>query len=799
MVDLNGKDFKSEFKTRETAGADEKSPSKSQYFSWINSTNEGSTEAQTLTNLEYFRWLRDEYGMQLDIYAWDAGNLDGARGTYENFDSPKIKAQYPNGYEKIGKAAKAIDTKLGVWCGPDGFGDTPEEERARHELMVSLCRDHNFGLFKMDSVCSRLREEKQDAFVEMMKECRKYSPELILLNHRLRLGKGLPYATTFLWNGTETYTDIHIGNKCCAPHHRAYMFHRGNVDGLQRLAEDHGVCISSCSEYFDDELIYQGFGRCLILAPEIYGNPWFLRDHEQTKLARIYNLHRTYRDILVDGMLLPKEYGPSAVSRGNGKTRFITTGNDSWETVTVKLNLNTEIGLERCDGDITVSIHHPYEKYIGTYRYGDVAEVEIAPFRACLIEVSVAECAYPMLTGCSYEVIHEKNGVPTEIKIIASDGKIEKLVNGERSAVDFAIAPFDNTVAVPVKLTDSFERAELPANAEQICETALFTIDNDAFEARERRRAGETAIPEVKAARDAFFDQVRYKMRGCESAFAFDGDEETFFGASLTPHGSEIAFKGGCLRVDFGAEYDADNVVIEYFDIESDDYPYEFIRMTPSYRAQYSTDLDKWEESYLGEIVRVRREVREMNRCSVHNIESIEGSRKRVIYPVNGKIRYFRAPGTHSYMFKIALVKDGHEIELDGAKASNLLPSYRDRSAVGYRSAEVEIPTDARKSAFVAVALDGIHGDEGAYVVGELDGKLYGCPDRAASYPVNPWECAAREEDHHFTYYLPVTEEMRGRKLKLHVMEMDALCENVPVTAYLCESNDEREGTVLEF
>jgi len=799
MTDMNGTEFNANNKTRETAGVDEKSPSKAQYFSWINSTNEGSTEAQTLTNLEYFRWLRDEYGMQLDIYAWDAGNLDGAGGTYENFDSPKIKAQYPNGYEKIGKAAKEIDTKLGVWCGPDGFGNTPESEKARRELMVSLCRDHNFGLFKMDAVCSGLREEKQDAFVEMMKECRKYSPELILLNHRLRLGKGLPYATTFLWNGSETYTDIHITNESTAPHHREYMFRRGNVDGLLRLAEDHGVCISSCSEYFEDELIYQGFGRCLILAPQIYGNPWFLRDYEQTRLARVYNLHRTYRDILVEGILLPELYGPAAVSRGNGKIRLITTGNDSWEPVTVKVNLNAEIGLERFDGDITVSIHHPYEKFVGTYRYGDVAEIEIAPFRACLIEVSAAECAYPMLTGCTYEVLHEKDGVPTEIKIIASEGKIEKLTGGVRSAVDFAIAPFDNTVAIPVKLCADFDRAALPANAEQICETALYTIDNDAFEAREKRRAGETAIPEVKAARDAFFDQVRYKMRGCESSFAFDGDEDTFFGASRTPHGSEIAFKGGCLRVDFGAEYDADNVVIEYFDIESDDYPYEFIRMTPSYRAQYSTDLDKWEESYLGEIVRVRREVREMNRCSVHNIESIEGSRKRVIYPVNGKIRYFRAPGTHSYMFRIALVKDGHEIELDGAKASNLLPSYRDRGAVGYRSAVVDIPADARKSAFIAVGFDGRHGDEGVYVVGELDGKLYGCPDRASSYPVNPWECAATVEDRFFTYYLPVSEEMRGRKVKLHVMEMDAQCENVPVNVYLCESNDEREGTVREF
>lgn len=212
-MDLNGKDFGTENKTRVTAGADERSPSKSQYFSWINSTNEGSTEEQTLKNLDYFKYLKDEYGMQLDIYALDAGNLDGARGTYETFDSPKLKAQYPNGYEVIGNVAKKLGTKLGVWCGPDGFGDTPEQAEARHELMVSLCRDHNFGLFKMDAVCSGLREEKQDEFVSMMKECRKYSPELILLNHRLNLGKGLPYATTFLWNGAETYTDTSINNE----------------------------------------------------------------------------------------------------------------------------------------------------------------------------------------------------------------------------------------------------------------------------------------------------------------------------------------------------------------------------------------------------------------------------------------------------------------------------------------------------------------------------------------------------------------------------------------------------------
>ncbi|MBQ7721099.1 MAG: hypothetical protein IJT56_10995 [Clostridia bacterium] len=39
-------------KTKKTSGADEKTPSKAQYFSWIHSTNEGSTDHQTMANLE---------------------------------------------------------------------------------------------------------------------------------------------------------------------------------------------------------------------------------------------------------------------------------------------------------------------------------------------------------------------------------------------------------------------------------------------------------------------------------------------------------------------------------------------------------------------------------------------------------------------------------------------------------------------------------------------------------------------------------------------------------------------------
>ena len=42
------------------SGAEERTPSRSQYFSWINNTNEGSTEKHTLINLAFFKYLKDE-------------------------------------------------------------------------------------------------------------------------------------------------------------------------------------------------------------------------------------------------------------------------------------------------------------------------------------------------------------------------------------------------------------------------------------------------------------------------------------------------------------------------------------------------------------------------------------------------------------------------------------------------------------------------------------------------------------------------------------------------------------------
>ena len=102
---------------------------------------------------------------------------------------PNSKLSFPTGYRGLTDKASKIGTRFGIWGGPDGFGNTAEEENQRIEMMVSLCRDYKFELFKFDAVCGDLRNNKQDAFIRMMTECRKYSPDLVLLNHRLNLGE----------------------------------------------------------------------------------------------------------------------------------------------------------------------------------------------------------------------------------------------------------------------------------------------------------------------------------------------------------------------------------------------------------------------------------------------------------------------------------------------------------------------------------------------------------------------------------------------------------------------------------
>ncbi len=741
-------------------GATELSPSRSQYFSWINNTNEGSTEAQTLTNLEFFKWLHDEYGMKLDIYAFDAGAID-APNYYGNMQSDKFKTQFPRGFDPIYELAKSFDCRLGVWLGPDGFGDTPAEEQARIDMLVGLCRDYEFALFKMDAVCTQLRPEKRDAFARLMTECRKYSPDLILLNHRLDLGDAVPHATTFLWEGAETYIDVHMANRSrTGTHNRVQAISRGLVPDLQRLTEDHGVCISSCLDFWEDDLVLQAFNRSLILAPEIYANPWFLRDDEFPRLARIYNLHKRYRDIMVRGIVLDESrYGPNSVSRGDEATRLVTLRNLTWEPVTYRVQLDASIGLG-AQGPIELRQFHPTERIIGTFKSGDEVSVEVRPFRSCLLLADTKNTGGVGLVGCDYEVVRDVPGKDVVIRVLGGAGEaseVSLLAAGRtfrKATLDSKplpklLAGETEMIAFPGKADrKSWHRrigapkvGDVPADAETLYESSCFAADNDPLEIRSLRRSGPSSIPQVQKARQAFLDQPIIAERGILQEYLFDGNPSTVYDPLRSMRKSP---ESRVLRVDLGKERHLDCLLLET--------PLEgellHATVTPQHYAETSTDLKTWTPAKL---VQDGRNIR---------IETVP----------HGTLRYLRSNLVPDKLAEIRGFSGETELERVGWRMSYAFPAYRDARQAWTLPFTLD---QAPKGGYLTVACNGTHGVEGAWVALRVDGRYVGAPARAPSYPVNAWEYGVPRTDGNYSYFIPVTPDMVGKSCEVVVLAFD--------------------------
>ncbi|MCP4454590.1 MAG: discoidin domain-containing protein [Planctomycetes bacterium] len=740
-------------------GADERTPAYSQYFSWINNTNEGSTEAQTLANLDFFKWLNEEYGMVLDIYVISAGAIDKA-GRYGKMDSDAFRRQFPNGFGPIYEKAKSMGTRLGTWGGPDGFGDTPEEEQARIDMMVELCRDYEFILLKFDGVVGGLRPEKQDAFVRMMTECRKHSPDLILLNHRLKLGKGLPHATTYLLGGAETYIDVHMVNNQTAPHNRAGAISRRVVPDLVRLTEDHGVCISSCLDYWEDDLILQAFNRNLILAPQLYGNPWFLRDAEYPRLARIFNLARQYRDIMIDGMVLPEaSYGEKAVVRGDESTRLLTLRNLTWEPIVCRVKLDEEIGLSQ-GTDVELRQYHPTERIIGTFKKGDVVDVEVLPFRSCLLMATSRATEFG-ITGCDYEVVRDVPGKPVIVKLLAMPGEKRQieLVAGDRTFKSARISrrrlgglvkgkstfitfPGRKLKQTPHRKLGDLASCAVPADAEALYEATCFAANNNALEARALERSGSSQIPQVVKAREAFLDQPLFDERGLWDKNLFDGNDDTAFYTARRVGMAPLS--GGSLRLDLGELTSLDRLVVR----TGSEYALQPFKYDETIRAQVSSDLKHWTPMSLV-----------ADKTIILNLDP------------KTKLRYIRFNGTPDKIAEIKGYRNGKKLDRSQWRASTLFARYSrvsGKKAWQYSFTLNEIP----RGSYLAIALNGEHGIEGAYAAIRVNGKPVGSPDRSVSYPANTWEYPARKRSSNYTYYVPLTEDMTGAKIDAVVLGM---------------------------
>lgn len=776
------------------AGADQNTPSISHYFTWINNTNEGPTEHQTLANLDFFKWLHDEYGMALDVYAMDAGAID-TPGGYGSIDSERFKSQFPNGFGPIAAKAKSFGCRLGVWLGPDGFGDTPAQEKARTEMLVKLCRDYHFRLFKVDSVCGQLRPEKQAAFIKMLKECRKYSPDLVILNHRLDLGEGEALTTTHLWAG-EAYIDVWRGNESSATHNRASAVALGlPIDGnprkINRLLEDHGVCLSSSLDYWEDDLVLQALSRNLILAPELYGSPWFLRDDEFPKLARIYNLTHRYRDILTNGTLLDEAtYGPNAVSRGNEKTRIVTLQNNTWNPIVYKVTPDASIGVSG-DGPFEIRRLHPSESVLGKFKKSESVEVTVMPFRSYAMVVSSEPSKELGVAGCAYEVVRDVPGKPAIIKLLGKPGTTAKVTLPSQprrfSKAKLDGQPADDLTAgktievafsgTPIK--KSFHRklgdlksVEVPEDAESLYEATCYAADNNALELRSLARSGPSAIPQVQAARKEFLGQQLLLDRGVSDRYLFDGDLNSYF--RLTQH----VIWDGALRIDMGKTTKIDKWVLKNVDHT----------FGPS-EAFVSADLKNWIA------VPLRAEPESPEEASVlkdaysgkKTFETIKVDQITIDLPASAQtMRYLKIPGKASNVGEVLGYYQGKTLERSGWRANNAFADYKKAPAKRAWSSSFVID-EATKNSYLVVPCNGKHGRDGAYAALRMEGHWIGAPARAQSYPSNTWDSGNGTPESGLSYFFPVTPEMIGKNIEAVVMQFETKGKNEPLGDFTSE------------
>ena len=792
-----------------TKGKTEKSLSVPQYFSWVNHNNDGTTEEITLTNLDFFAWLKREFGMNIEIYAFDAGNFDSPDYKFFDPENEQFKKNFPNGFSKVAERARELGIKLGYWCGPDGFGETEEDAEKRSRQIIDLVEKYEAGLLKFDLVGGDIRPEKIPMFEKTIIECRKICPELIVLIHRLNIGDAQRFATTFLWEGLESYTDVLIRNRNCAPHHRECGLRRGLVPDMLRLTEDHGVCLSSCLDYFEDELVVQAFSRALILSPEIYGTPALLRDDEFPRLARIYNLAAKYRKQLVEGFPLKDDdvcrFGENAVSRGDARTRVMTFKNLEWKPFEAVIRLDETIGLS-ADGDITVVQYHPTQRLLGPFKKGDIVRVPVAQFRTCLVVASVDGVDDILLSNCDYEVVRDVAGSPVTVNIARANGNVRVLSQGFKSAsLDGKKTPElladgteinVNVINKEPEYLGKFELCDTPDFAEALYEADCFATDGHSLEMQSLIRAGKTKYPEVEAARNAFFGQEGYWIRGCDPEYMFDGKDETFYDARSRKYGRRI--KNGCLRVDLGKEILADSVRIEVF--AADEGSEGCVPNVFPDLGQTSRDRVSWHDMPLVSKKEFRRAEEPFPIENVDRKIYDKGSRVELVYSAAAQFRYLRLPSPPDHIHALEFYKDGKKLDVGTPKASNMLAAFKDFDRiVSTRKLTVEVPADASPDAFITVAVDDIYGNDSLYVAAVCNGEYIGCFDRAPAHPVNWWGHWVVECSHKSSHYIRVDENMRGKKIDIYALHFDFDMEDFRVFAYLCESKGTMLGAELKL
>jgi hypothetical protein len=180
------------------------------------------------------------------------------------------------------------------------------------------------------------------------------------------------------------------------------------------------------------------------------------------------------------------------------------------------------------------------------------------------------------------------------------------------------------------------------------------------------------------------------------------------------------------------------------------------------------------------------------------SIPFIHGEASQIFLPKGTAVRYMRIANFQHRITEINAFLQGKPLPRDLWRASNLFSPFQRLSFTKAWTAPITI-TSCPAGSYLCVALNGKHGVEGAYAaLRTSDGKYLGAPDRAASFPCNPWEHGCVKRDKNYTYYIPLTPDLIGKSCEVVILGTAAsedtlkpiiwqTCQEIPFASQLLE------------
>jgi hypothetical protein len=470
------------------------------YFDWLLHASEGPTEEEVIATLTFFRRLRDDHGVQFDIYALDDGAVETRWKLMWDRYRPMHERLFPHGLVPIAQCAREIGMDLGVWLGPDVVyrGDQQDTQRVRD--IQWMVRSWNIRLIKLDTVVSQpLRGDRYyndwylTRLAELCAACRAINPELIVINHRIRFSPYmLAVLDSTLWEGAESYPEVFLVNgqtPRLRTRYAAYARTAPTYYGqYSPLLEDHGICFNGDWRGWREEFVLGAFGRALALSPEVYGTLFLLPDAEYAELGRLLQLARTNSALLSHTVYVPAD-GDFLHSDGTRALRCLV--NDSWQTVTRTLRLDRDFGLAGQSGGASrVRFHYPhavYDALDGVYDVDESLAIPLLPFAVVLVEVERMPAQAISAPGA-----------PPILPQTQHLGTLQPLASTDRAGQEIKVA----------------------------LETTRFAVSSETPEMQALERTGPSRYPEVEACRAYYCQKQRRECTGL-CANAWDGDAWT--------------------------------------------------------------------------------------------------------------------------------------------------------------------------------------------------------------------------------------------------------------------------------